>query len=273
MSPFAGGDINLRLTAFFANEETAGSLLRSFIYLDARDLTFVANPDGTHQATFDLSTVMFGDNGKVLDRQDRSATLRLSGEAFERSQREGVVYSFDTALKKYGAFQFRVAVRDQPSARIGSAGQFVAVPNLRREPLVLSGIVIHKDRQQRSTDDKAQPDDRDIASGPAVRQFHQGVELIAVYAVYNAIDKTTAPPQLTTQTRIFRDGKLLFSGNPTPLNFEGQADLQRLIAGSRLLVTPEFSPGDYVLQIIVEAHFGKEKIRRATQWIDFEVVK
>src|SRR5439155_25114661 len=123
---------SLRLTAFFANDATAGSLLRSFLHLDAGDLTFTDKPDGTHEATFDLSSVVFGDNGKVLGRQDRSATLRLTREAYERAQREGLVYSFDTPVKRYGAFQFRVAVRDQTSSRIGAAGQFVEVPNLRK---------------------------------------------------------------------------------------------------------------------------------------------
>jgi VWFA-related protein len=276
MSPFGGSDINLRLTTFFANEP-AGSLLRSFIYLDASDLTFTDKPDGTHEATFDLSTAVFGDNGKVMSRQDRSATLRLNREAYERAQREGLVYSFDAPVKKYGAFQFRVAVRDQTSARIGAAGQFVEVPDLRKDKLVLSGIVIHGEENlqaQPSSIEPAKAREGDISGGPAVRQFHQGANLIAVYAVYNALVNKSAPLiQLTAQTRFFRDGKLIFTGDPTPLNVPGQTDLQRLIGDSRLQVGPDLPPGDYVLQIIVEDHPGKDKTRRASQWIDFEVVK
>ena len=277
MSPFGGSDINLRLTTFFANEAPAGSLLRSFLYLDARDLTFTDNPDGTHAATLALSSVVFGDNGKVLSQQDLSATLRLSQKFYERAQREGIVYSFDMPVKNFGALQFRVAVRDQTSSRIGAAGQFVEVPNLLKDQLALSGIVIHSDdksQAQPSSNDPARPDEGDTTAGPAVRQFHQGANLIGVYAVYNALlDKTTHLPRLTTQTRIFRDGKSIFTGETTPLDVSGQTDLQRLIAGSRLYVGPDLSPGDYVLQIIVEDHLGKEKSRLATQWIDFEVVK
>ncbi len=281
MSPFGGSDINLRLTTFFANDAAAGSLLRSFLYLDARDLTFTDTPDGTHVATFAFSSVVFGDNGKVLNQQDRSATLRLSQESYERAQREGIVYSFDMPVKRFGAFQFRVAVRDQTSGRIGAAGQFVAIPDLSKDRLALSGIVVHTDEKvavqlssPSSSFELAKPNDGDITAGPAVRQFRQGSNLIAVYAVYNALfDKTTSLPRLTTQTRIFRDGKSIFTGNPTPLDVSGQTDRQRVIAGSRVPVGPELSPGNYVLQIIVEDHLGKEKTRIATQWIDFEVVK
>jgi VWFA-related protein len=269
MSPFGGSDINLRLTTFFANDASAGSLLRSFLYLDASDLTFTEKPDGTHEAKFDLSTVLFGDNGRDLGRQDRSTTLRLTTESYQRAQREGLVYSFDTPVKKYGAFQFRVAVRDQISARIGAAGQFVEVPNLSKDRLVLSGIVIHNE-----VNEPAKAGDGDITGGPAVRQFQRGANLIAVYAVYNAlVNKATPLVQLTAQTRIFRDGKLIFTGEPASLNVSGQTDLQRLIGESRLSIGPELSPGDYVLQIIVEDRLGKEKNRRTSQWIDFEVVK
>ncbi len=277
ISPFGGGDINLRLTTFFANDATAGSLLRSFLYLDARDLTFADNADGTHRATFALSSVVFGDNGQVLSQQDRNATLRLSQESYVRAQREGIVYSFDMPVKKPGAFQFRVAIRDQKSLRIGAAGQFVQVPNLSKDRLALSGIVVRSEGNLAAkplSNPPAQADDDDITEGPAVRQFHQGANLIAVYAVYNALlDKTARLPRLTAQARIFRETKSVFVGTPTPLDIQGQTDLQRLVAGSRVFIGPELAPGDYVLQIIVEDHLGKEKTRIATQWIDFTVVK
>jgi VWFA-related protein len=268
MTPFGGSDIDLRLTSFFANE-AAGSLLRSFIHLGAHDLTFSKDPDGTEVGNLALSTALFGDNGRVVSKQDRNATIRLSGEAYERAQREGLVYSFDTPVKKSGAFQFRVAVRDQGSARIGAAGQFVAVPDLRRDRLALSGIVLHKS----PSSTEAAGSDGEITAGPAVRRFHQGTSLDAAYAVYNApLDKSTNLPQLTTQIRIFRDGKAVFTGTETPLNAAGQVDLKRLIANSVVQLDSEFVPGDYVLQIIVEDHLGKEK-RHAIQWIDFEVIR
>jgi VWFA-related protein len=277
MSPFGSSEITVRLTTFFANEATPGSLLRSFLYLDAHDLTFTDKPDGTHEAAFDLSSMVFGDNGTVVSRQDETATLRLRGPAYERAQHEGVVYTFDMPVKNSGAFQFRIAIRDQTSARIGAAGQFVQVPNLRADYLALSGIVVHSDEglaPKPSSNVPAKPAADNITAGPAVRQFHQGSNLIAVYAVYNALlDPTTHLPRLTTQMRVLRDGKPIFTSDPAPIDAQGQTDLQRLINGSLLRLGPELMPGDYMLQIIVEDHLGKEKNRTAMQRIDFEVVK
>ena len=40
MSPFGAQDLELELASFFANDAAAGSLVRSFIYLDPSKLTF-----------------------------------------------------------------------------------------------------------------------------------------------------------------------------------------------------------------------------------------
>jgi hypothetical protein len=107
-----------------------------------------------------------------------------------------------------------------------------------------------------------------------VRRFHQGTNLDFIYAVYNALlDSTTRLPRLTKQTRVFREGKPILTGNPTPLDVTGQRDLQRLVGGAQLQLGPELLPGQYVLQVIVDDQLAKGKQRTATQWIDFEVVK
>jgi VWFA-related protein len=288
ISPFGADEITVRLTSFFANEATAGSLLRSFVYIDAHNLTFEDQPDGWHATTLDLSGILFGDNGKVISRQDQTGKLRLRGPSYERVMRDGIVYGFDMPVKQFGAFQFRVAVRDSATSRIGAAGQFIEVPDLRDNRLWLSGIVIHgagilHDRSNTQTEspsapfsastDQAKAADDEITSGPGVRRFHQGATLVFVYAIYNAlVDQGTHQPQLTTQTRLFRDGKPIYTSDPMPPDLTGQRDPQRPTTGAQLKLGPELMPGEYVLQIIVEDRLAKDKNRKATQWIDFEVI-
>src|SRR5205085_7050944 len=254
-------------------------------------LTFVDQPDGSHIATFDLSSIIFGDNGRVVSREDQSGSLRLKGPPYERAMREGIVYGFNTPVKQSGSFQFRIALRDTATSRIGAAGQFVDVPNLADNRLALSGIVIRgaaflRDRtnsltpppsaspSSNSSNEPTNATDNEINNGPGVRQFHQGSSLVFVYAVYNALaDQATNQPQLTTVTRIFRDGKPIYTGAPTPLEMTGQKDPHRPTGGAQLSLGSELLAGEYVLQIIVEDHLAKEKTRTATRWIDFEVIK
>jgi len=291
ISPFGANDITVRLTSFFANDAASGSLLRSFLYIKANDLTFVDQPDGWHNVTFDLSIILFGDNGKVVVRQDQTGTLHLKGQAYDRAMREGLVYGLDLPVKQSGTFQFRVAVRDPATSRIGAAGQFIEVPNLRDNRLALSGIVIHGSGVLHDLTNPQTPPssaaaaidtsnkqtkaaDEEISNSPGVRRFHPGSALVFAYAIYNAlVDPVTHQPQLTTQTRVFRDGKLIYEVNPTPVDVSHQRDLQRPTAAAQLQLGTELSPGQYVLQIIVEDSLAKGKMRTATQWIDFEVVK
>ena len=275
MSPFGANEIAVRLTTMFTNFEN-GSLLRALLYIKARDLSFVNEPDGTHKATFDLGIVLFGENGRLADYQSRLVTLTLRDELYQNAVHDGIVYSFEAPLKQAGAFQFRVALLDRASSHVGSAGQFIEVPGLENGRLALSGLIILKDVPDKPEGTKPEPQNGEniINSGPAVRQFHQGDKVIFAYSVYNAQqDPSTHSPQLTAQTRIFRDGKAVFSGNSAPVNVIPQADLKRVPSIGRMQLGTEFSPGQYVLQVIVTDTLAKQKQPIASQWIDFEIVK
>jgi VWFA-related protein len=266
VSPFAAKDIQVRLTALFANDPKRGSMLRSFFVIDAKDLTFGNDGNGAHVANFDLSTALFSDNGAVLDRQVFKVKLSLDEDVFQRAQREGVLYGLDLPLKHPGAFQLRVAIRDEASEHIGAAAQFVQTPNLSNGQLALSGIVLYADSL------KAQPGTDDEWRRSVVhRRFHQGAALVFGYTIYNAaIDKKTHLPLLTAQTFVFRDGERIYNTERLPVEAIGQTDLQRIATGARLQLGPALTPGEYVVQIVVEDQVGK---RTTTQVAQFEVFK
>lgn len=273
-SPFSSNDITVRLTTFFVDDATAGSLLRSFLFLETSDLIFKEEADGAYVANLDLSTVIFGDNGAVVNRKDHNAVLRLRGEPYARVMREGLVYSFDTPVSQSGAFQFRVVVRDVESTRLGSAGQFIDVPNLATKRMALSGIVVRDEQTlQNGLAHKTVTGTDAFTRGPAIRKFHQGATLLFGYAVYNAqLNKTTRLPALLAQTRIFRDGKQVYMSEPARLDVTGQADMKRVNGAARIQLGPQLLPGEYELQVIVDDQLAGEKQRTVTQWIDFEVV-
>jgi VWFA-related protein len=282
MSPFGAVDIEVRLTALFANMPATGSLLRSLLYFQARDLTFTDEPDGWHQSTFNLSGIIFGDNGAVVNQVNETRTLRLQGKEYDRALRDGIVYQLDMPIKNPGAYQFRVAVRDAASSRIGTAGQFVEVPDLK-SALALSGITVSSgvapDAPKTNSASGTAPsaDSQTTAdtpmANPANRRFRQGSNLFFGYAIYKAqLDNVTHLPSLTAQAKIFHDGKLVYEGGLKPIDLAGQTDLERITSGGglHLGILP---PGEYILQIVVNDALAQEKNRTTTQWIDFEIVQ
>jgi hypothetical protein len=115
-------------------------------------------------------------------------------------------------------------------------------------------------------------------AGPVVRRLKQGMVLEYGYIIYNlTLDKATKKPQVTTQMRIFKDQKPVFTGRVVPLDLTNQSDTKRLVAGGRMQLAGDMPVGDYMIQVVVTdtliGEKNKDKRRTVTQWIDFEVVK
>lgn len=294
ISPFNSGGVKLRLTSLYGNDPKVGGFVRSMLHIEARDLTFTDDPDGWHKAVFDVMAVTFGDNGTVLDSVNRIQTVRVRGETYKRVLENGFVYTLVVPVKKPGAYQLRAALRDTATERVGSASQFIEVPNIGKNRLALSGIaVIGTDPAPKSAltaketasasstgpEHPAQTDEEEISdidpqASPAVRRFRRRMVMNFGYIIYNAqLDKATGQPRVQTQVRLFRDGKEVFAGRIQPLDMTGQTDLKRLKANGALQLGTEMQPGEYILQVVVTDLLAQEKYRTTTQWIDFEIVK
>jgi VWFA-related protein len=276
ISPFAAGDIRVRLTSLFRADGSAGSFVNSLVHIDGRDLTFKEAPDGWREAAIEVIAMTFSDNGTVVDQVGRAQTIRVRNDTYQRFLQNGLAYNLSVPVKKYGAYQLRVAVRDSQTGKLGSAGQFTEVPDLTKDRLSLSSIVISSGNLNASPNPAgAQADDefeQQIVS--AVRRLKYGMLLDYGYLIYNAqLDKVKKQPQLLTQIRLLREGQEVFAGRVNPFDPTGQADMKQLMAGGRLQIGTAMAPGQYILQVIVTDQLAKEKVRTASQWIDFEVVK
>jgi len=281
-SPFAQSGIHLHLTSLFVNDAKNGSAMRSMLHVDARDIDFSKEPDGTHKAVFDIVAVAFGDSGQVIEQFSYTQTIRIKEENFNKVVSGGFTYRLAVPIKKAGAYQFRTALRDHSSSRVGSATQFIEVPDIKKNKLMLSGVVLRGlplESYLKASATAEQQDTNDIAAdafpsaGPALRQMARGMALVYAFNIYNAqLDKATGQPKLKTQVRVFRNGELVFTGNEIPYEVIDQTDLKRLNAVGAIQLGTAMSPGEYVLQIIVSDN-AKEKPRIATQSMDFEIIK
>ena len=267
-SPFRSQDIDLEFTAFFANDKVAGSVIRSFLYLDAKDLTFVQAND-RHEAKIELHGVIFGDNGMVEDQITHNAVFSLPEADYQRAVREGIRIRFDMRAKKPGAYQLRVAARDVASSHIGSAGQFVSVPNLKNKRLAVSGIVL------RGVTDIAETDEDEVATvSPAFRRFVSNSELQFALVIYNAgIDPAVRRPNLVMETKLFRNDKRVQSYPAIPVDMTNQPDLERIFATRIVQLGANLEPGNYYLLVEITDKSSKDKEPPIAQWIDFEIVK
>jgi VWFA-related protein len=280
-SPFGGGAVRLRLTALFANNAKEGSFVQSMLHIDGRDLTFADEPDGWRKAVIDILLVTFGDNGIEMDQSSKTYTVRLRGETYQNALEHGFVYTLNHVVKKPGAYQLRAAVRDAASEKIGSATQFIEVPDVSKGRLTLSGIVVRASRPPAAAtsappSEQATKENTEIESlgNPAVRIFRPGRKVEYAMQVLNAQeDHETRRAQLETQLFLFHDGKQIYAGKPNPFTPEKLPDGKSVMTAGQLQLGSKMEPGEYAMQIVVTDKLAKEKYRTAAQSIDFEIVK
>jgi hypothetical protein len=289
MSPFTSGDVHLKLTSLYGHDPKAGSIVRSLLHIDPRDLSFTVKPDGSHEAVIDLVAVTFTDNGRIVQQEGRTYTLKVDDRHFAELMQRGFLYTVNVPVKKAGAYQLRVAVRDSESERVGSANQFIEVPDIGKKRLTLSGLVIsgndptkRKTAQQAAENAASQPgsdkegaaDDPDPLAGPSMRIVRRGMELDYAFMIYNAQpEPKTNQIQLEYQVLLLKDGRQVFAGKGAPVSVGQVADLNHIPASGGLRLGTDLEPGEYVLQVIVTDKLAKEKYRVATQWMDFELMK
>jgi VWFA-related protein len=268
-SPFATGDIHVRLTPLFT-QGPKGSYLNTMLFIDSKDLKFTPEPDGKQKAVIDVVAITFGDNGQPVDSSDRTYTLHVPPEGMEALKR-GLVSTVSHPVRKPGPYQMRVVVRDAETERIGTASQFIEVPDVSKGRLTLTSMLVRERLTAAPTEGaEGTVSAPDPDGTPAVRIFKQGQTLLYGYLILNA-KLEAGKPQLQSVMRLFRDGKLVYEGKPSPLSFDGQPDPKRFVAGGTFKLAAGVTPGDYVLQVTVTDRLAKEKYGSTSQWIDFEV--
>lgn len=268
LSPFSSGDVGVNLTSLFSTDPKNGApYVRSLLHIDAHALAF-ENEGGARTTRLDVYLVAFGSDGRVLDQVGYPQTVRAADEKeYQSLLQNGLTYVLDFPVKGAGAYQMRVAVRDSSSERVGAAAQFVEVPDLKKQRLVLSGIVLSGVDPTGNAAAEADPQ-----AGPAVRRLHKGGMLEYHYNIFNAQLDAGNKPQLQTQMRMFRDGKPVFTGKLMPLDASKQTDLKRIGALGRLRLGPDLTPGQYTLQVTVTDALAGQGRQTASQWSDFEIV-
>jgi VWFA-related protein len=261
-SPFTSSGVRLRLTPVFAEAVDGRTTITLMLHIDARDLTFSAEA-GEQQATADLLAFTVDERGRPVDKASYKAIIRLKPARYEYALGAGLVYTSSIPVVRPGPYQVRVAVRDTATGKIGSASQFLEVPDLKKRRLALSGLVVDSPA--------GQPQDREAPGVPSFRVFRRSGALDFSCQIFNArLDRKTQKPALDTEVRVFQGRQQMLATEPKRLEVASAGSPRATAKGSMRL--DSFEPGSYALQFVVRDTLEKEQRGVASQWIDFDVV-
>ncbi len=261
VSPFRSSEIHVRATPLYSQLTKQGPLVRNLIYIDVRDLQFEPQLDGSSKAYLDLLGVAVGAGDRPLGAVAKPYVVLVPRGGMERARENGVVYSLDLAVAHPGPYQFRMAVRDQKTGKLGSASQFLEIPDLQRARLVLTSVVLGKSGI-------GNENERLARLVPARRLFRQD-DVLEYFCLLEESAKPRAATAgaLDARIRIFHDDKEVYSG-PAPLT---RTEAGQPAVFGRLQLKNTIQPGEYYIQVVARLPQGKKEIV-ASQWTDFEVI-
>lgn len=277
-SPFGANEINLNLYSIFHNDAQNRNYIRALVHIDAKDLTFTTEPDGFYQTSFEVIGSVFDTNGMSAKNDITKTTLRFNPENYQKVLKDGVIYNLETPIIVTGGYQFRIALRDIGSNKVGAASQFIEVPELKKKNLTLSQLLVRnyplaKWKEIISGKNLDFNTERgSFLHNTALREFKKGTVVSYHYIIYNAKWNSRLTPNLQIQTRLFQNGNLLIGNEPQPLNIGEQTDLNRIEASNVITLGNDLANGDYILQVIIIDKNADKNKQIATQWIDFSVV-
>ena len=292
-SPFASGQVEVKLSSIYFNDPDAGGLVRVLAHVRGKELDFqeeLEEGQSRHKAPVDVLILLSDLGGQLIAVQDQTFTLDAWGQSWERLRDEGVIFPQTIPVEKPGGYYLRVAVRDHASGRGGSAAQFVEVPKFRKKQMVLSGMGLVSSKYLEGGLASSEvallrpsaPDDPEgkeafavLASpeSPAVRRYAAGDWLAYSLYIYNPrMDRKTRRPKLNSRVILFWEGQEVFRGEPRPVEIGRQKDLRRLWMAGRVGIPEDMEAGEYVLQVVITDELAKQKNAMASQWIDFEVL-
>jgi VWFA-related protein len=219
-------------------------------------------PDGK-QAIVDLAGVILNDQGKTA--ATFKTRLNVTPLPADVNPANGVVYNYKTKVTP-GLYQLRAAVRDDTSKKVGSAAQWIEIPDLSSHKLTLSSLLLRS--QPLPAQKKSDPAGVEVPFS-VDRHFARASQLGFLLFIYNASRGSlgNASPDVTAQVQVFRNGQAIIGTPLRKLSVEGMTDLGRMpYAGQFPLET--LSKGRYELQITISDKLANAS---ATQRVGFQI--
>ena len=249
-SPFSAASVRVDLTSIFTQPRPASPELSLLLHIDARDLGFILGEDGRHNAGFEIVARAAGERNEPAQVVTKEAALRLEESSFAEALRMGVTYRVSVPAQYAGLYEVRVAIRDTASGKLGSAREFVEVPDLKNGRLAISGVLAYNASLRER--------DADAPGLAELRRFRRADNLSYACQVFHA-------KSVKGEVRVVHDGKQVLAA---PVEVSANGDGTSTAKGVLPLAT--LAPGYYSLQVVASGDQGKDVA--PSQWTDFEIV-
>ncbi len=255
-SPFQSQGVGVEVRAAFLSAKKNQSFLRTEVTIDGRTLKLTGPPQHLTGVIHLLARAFAVSGEQLTGGIDEHLRVDLNAEGYQRALKYGLVYTTLIEVPKPGPYQMRVACSDEGTGKIGTASDFVEVPQIKGRNVVLSGLVFAGDRG-----------DYDVvvpALGPAY--FTPGQKAAFAFQVLRAPGASSAGDRgLTVRTRLFRDAEQIAESPATPVVTDAKKSAKQYFTRGEIDIPAGLAPGEYLLRVDVENATAK-KPQLAWRW-------
>jgi VWFA-related protein len=231
------------------------------IEIDGDRIDFSPAKDGLLSNKIELSLYGINELGKAGSGTRTEVDLTLRPQTAERVRAEGLRMNPRIALAP-GRYQLRVGARETLGGKAGSVFYDLTVPDFRKDPLMLSGMLITAASAAQTPTPQVDQMVTKLLPAPAMsrRQFAQD-DVLSVYS--EIYDNTTSrqPRQIDIAVRLIAEtGREAFSVQDSLTN--GGADISKrwsIYAYPREIPLKSLAPGRYLLRIEAQVRGSSDK--------------
>jgi VWFA-related protein len=205
----------------------------------------------TESRELDLIGVSIDERGRSVETFEQSLTVKASEIQASKSSR--VLYNHQIKLPP-GLHQIRVAVQERGSNRIGTAMEWIEVPDWRDKPFSLSSLFVGE------VDSNAMQTGK--LSVNASHRFRSGSTLGFFVVIYNPYN--SANSDVALQVQVFRDDQPVITKPLVKVPPNGQPSA---IPYGEDLVLADLPAGRYVLQITAIDRIAKKSTLQRARFV------
>jgi len=251
----SGLTFSVQAAPFKHNQKEASVALA--IELDGERLEFAPQDNGGVFANnLELSFFGINEDGRAQRATRSELNLTLRPDTYKRVKTSGLRANPRLTLEP-GRYQIRIGVRDSVAKQVGTVFYDLQVPDFRKDPLMLSGVLITASSALNAMTAQPDPVTAKLLPGPAMaRRTFGSNDMLTVFAeIYDNMAAKQARQIEASVTLTSEDGKEVFSARDSLANPAG-ADHWGAYALTRDVPLKDVPPGRYLLKVETQARVG-----------------
>jgi VWFA-related protein len=268
LAPYNFADIGVDLSSIYAGIAGNKATIRSFVNILPKDLTLIDDPaTGKKLVKFDMYVAVFNDQGLSAGSAAQNFAVSFDPKSLDAFLKSGVISTMGFAVDKPGVYRVKVLVKDSNSNKIGTTSQSLYVPDMNKQPLSFSGLLLQTFTPAEWADIQKNPaaaNPQKMQVDTAFRHYKTGQVLTYTYSL--GFSPNAGDSKVSITTKLVKDGQTVFNGNAEDAAVQGGQKVNRRNA---INLGTDMKPGKYTLQITA---VGDKSQKPETEIIDFEIL-